>query len=65
MSLSFLKQTPSAIIIIIKQTLETQITVTKLHKCVTALQSSTVKQECRAVSLECKQRQAIVGESCH
>jgi len=34
------------IIIFIKQTLEAQITVTKLHKCAAELQSSIVKQEC-------------------
>jgi len=43
------------IIIIIKLTLKVQITLTKLHKCAAALQSSTVKQECLEVSFEHKE----------
>ena len=54
----------NTVVIIIKETLEAQITVKKLHKCATAVQSSTVKQECFEMSLERKQRQGFVGESC-
>jgi len=52
------------IYVIIKPTLTAQITVRNCTQMRCTMQSSAVKQEYLKLSLECKQRQGVVSESC-